>query len=83
MVILVTPTIAHKEGHTMTTTPTTESISLYRCWCGCEGTVEVTFPGGFHGTTAKIKPCASAPAYVMAFEVRKSAVLEMEYVGLA
>lgn len=58
-----------------------DSTHLYKCWCGCAGTVEVTFVGGFAGTTCRIKPCAAAPAYVASFEVRRSAVLEMEPVG--
>jgi hypothetical protein len=60
-----------------TTTTTADMTHSYLCWCGCEGTVEVTFDGGFHGTTCTIKPCAKAPAYVMAFKVPRSAVLEM------
>ena len=59
------------------TTTSTEATHSYMCWCGCEGTVEVTFDGGFAGTTCTIKPCASAPAYIKAFTVQRSAVLEM------
>lgn len=55
----------------------TDSTHLYQCWCGCAGTVEVTFTGGFYGTTCKIKPCAKAPDYILAFDVPRSAVLDM------
>lgn len=49
----------------------------YYCYCGCGGTVQVTFPGGFHGTTAIVTPCPKAPNYITSFELRKSAVLDM------
>lgn len=55
----------------MTTTAT------YECYCGCGAPIEVTFDGGFHGTTCTIQPCPKAPAFVMAFQVRRTAVLEM------
>lgn len=59
---------------------TTHSDDYY-CYCGCGGTVQVSFPGGFHGTTALITPCPKAPKYIASFEVRKSAVLEMQPVS--
>lgn len=62
-------------------TTITETPVPYYCYCGCGGMVEVTFPGGFHGTTARISPCPKAPKYVASFEVRKSAVLDMEPVS--
>jgi hypothetical protein len=55
-----------------------DTTHAYYCYCGCGGTVEVTFDGGFNGTTATITPCPKAPAYINAFTVRKSAVLEMQ-----
>lgn len=60
----------------METTTTTQSHSYY-CYCGCGGTVQVSFPRGFAGTTALITPCPQAPTYVASFKVRKSAILEM------
>jgi hypothetical protein len=39
--------------------------------------VQVSFPGGFAGTTALVEPCPKAPNYIKAFEVRKSAILDM------
>lgn len=59
------------------TNTTLNNTHSYLCWCGCEGTVEVTFDGGFAGSTCTIKPCATAPAYVMSFKVPRSAVLKM------
>ena len=53
----------------------------YYCYCGCGGTVQVSFPGGFHGTKAIISPCPQAPSHILSFEVRKSAILEMQPVG--
>jgi hypothetical protein len=49
----------------------------YFCACGCGGVVKVTFTGGFAGTTCRITPCPKAPPYIMAFDVRRSAVLDM------
>jgi hypothetical protein len=60
----------------MESTTHTQSHPYY-CYCGCGGTVQVTFPNGFAGTTAIITPCPQAPSYIAAIEVRKSAVLEM------
>lgn len=56
----------------------TDPVGIYKCWCGCGGTVEVEFTGGFHGTTCTITPCAIAPKYIKSFEVRRSAVLDMD-----
>lgn len=60
---------------------TTDTSYDYFCYCGCGGTVQVSFPGGFAGTTALISPCPKAPKFVMSFEVRRSAVLDMEPVS--
>lgn len=54
-----------------------DTSAEYYCYCGCGGSVFVTFPGGFNGTTARITPCPKAPKYVLDFEVPKSAVLDM------
>jgi hypothetical protein len=70
-------TTGHTAGKERHMSATNNSPHLYNCWCGCGGTVEVTFVGGFQGTTCQIKPCAAAPAYIMAFEVPRSAVLDM------
>lgn len=50
----------------------------YYCYCGCGAVIQVTLTGGFHGTTALIEPCPKSPPYVLAFEVKRSAVLEMQ-----
>jgi hypothetical protein len=72
-----TTTTGHQAGKERHMSANINSTHLYNCWCGCAGTVEVTFVGGFHGTTCQIKPCAKAPKYIKAFEVPRSAVLEM------
>jgi hypothetical protein len=60
----------------METNTTIQSHSYY-CYCGCEGTVQVSFPKGFNGTTAIITPCPKAPSYIASIEVKKSSVLQM------
>lgn len=64
----------------MTTTkgvPMTTTHDYY-CYCGCGAIVQVSFPDGFAGTTALVTPCPNAPKFVASFEIRKSAVLEMQ-----
>ena len=58
-----------------------DSTHPYECYCGCGGTIFVTFTGGFQGTTCKVTPCPKAPAYVLSFTVPRSAVLEMTPAG--
>lgn len=53
----------------------------YECYCGCGGTVQVTFPGGFAGTTATVTPCPEAPDCMLPFEVKRSAILRMTPAG--